>query len=221
MSVVKGTRDDLQIQRDVLDELNWDPRIAPAEIGVEVDDGVVTLRGTVSNYAKLRAAEALAVRVAGVKALHDHLEVLAVPEDDIELARRAALALSLDADVPQGAITCTVRDGVLTIRGDVDHDYQRRAAEQALSRLSGVRELVLEVEVRGHTRDDAELMSDLRAALQRRVPWVNLVGFSVHGGVVTLSGWVRSLADRSAVEETAWRTRGVRHVQDRVAVIGV
>ena len=215
-----GARSDLEIQGDLIDELNWDPRFAPAEIGIEVDDGVVTLRGTVSSYAKLRAAAALAARVAGVKAVHDHLEVLTAPEDDVELARKAALALSLDADVPERALTTTVREGVLTIRGAVDHDYQRRAAEHALSRLGGVRELVMDVDVRGHTREDPEILSDLKSALQRRVPHVNLVGFSVHGGVVTLSGWVRSLSDRAAVEETAWRTRGVRHVVDRVIVIG-
>jgi osmotically-inducible protein OsmY len=218
---LKRGRSDLEIQRDLLEELNWDPRFAPAEVGIEVDDGVVTLRGTVSSYAKLRAAEELAARVAGVLAVHDHLEVLTAPEEDVELARRAALALSLDADVPEGALTCTVRDGVLTIRGIVDHDYQRRAAERAVSRLSGVRRLTMDVEVRGHARDDAKILGDLRSALQRRVPWVNLVGFSVRGGAVTLSGWVRTLADRSAVEETAWRTRGVRHVVDRVVVMGI
>ncbi len=220
MASVMSGRNDLKIQTDVLDELNWDPRFAPAEVGIEVDDGVVTLRGTVSSYAKLRAAEGIAARVTGVKAVHDHLEVLMAPEDDVELARKAALALSLDADVPEGALSCAVRDGVLTLRGAVDHDYQRRAAEQAVSRLAGVRELTMDVEVRGHTRDDAEILSDLRSALQRRVPWVNLVGFSVHSGVVTLSGWVRSLADRATIEETAWRTRGVRHVVDRVVVMG-
>ena len=152
-------RTDLEIQSDLIDELSWDPRFAPAEIGIEVDDGVVTLRGTVSSYAKLRAAAALAARVHGVMAVHDHLEVLAAPEDDVELARNAALALSLDADVPERALTTTVREGVLTVRGAVDHDYQRRAAEHALSRLAGVRELVIDVEVRGQTRGDAEISS--------------------------------------------------------------
>jgi len=221
MSVSTTSRNDLHIQEDVLVELNWDPRFTPAEVGVEVDGGVVTLQGTVSSYPKLRVAAELASRVPGVRAVVNALEVRPPDAiDDLALATRARLALELDADVPNERIECFVRDGVLTLRGSVDHAYQRRAAEAAVARLEHLRGVDIEIDVRGHLRSDAEIHRDLHDALHRRVPGAKGIDLNVNAGTVTLSGRVPTLAERTEAEETAWGSRGVRHVIDRVVVMG-
>ena len=214
-------RSDLEIHNAAVAELDWDDRFAPGELGVEVDDGVVTLRGTVSSYAKVRAASDLVSRIAGVRAVVNDLTV-AHPGmgDDVALAARARAALEMDADVPNERIECLVRDGRVTLRGSVDHAYQREAAESAVAHLSGLRGLEVEIDVRGHTRGDADVARDLAEALARRVAWADVVRAEVANGVVTLSGRVPTLADRLAAEATAWRTRGVRHVVDRIRLIG-
>lgn len=214
-------RSDLEIHAAAVAELDWDPRFDPGELGIEVDEGVVTLRGTVSSYAKLSAAAALVARMPGVRAVVNRLEVR--PEtthDDVTLAMRARTALEMDADVPSEGIECFVREGCVTLSGAVDHAYQRNAAEDAIATLDGVRDLQVRIEVRAHTRSDAEIDRDLADALRRRVSWADRVDHRVENATVTLSGRVPTLPDRLAAEETAWRTRGVRHVLDHITVTG-
>lgn len=214
-------RSDLEIHAEIVAELDWDDRFDPGELGVEVDDGIVTLRGTVSSYAKLRAATDLVARIAGVRAVVDRLVVRApLAQDDVALATRARMALEMDADVPHERIECVVRGGSLTLRGTVDHAYQKRAAEDAIANLEGLQTLANEIEIRGRSRNDADIDRDLRDALRRRVPFADRVRCSVANGTVDLSGRVPMLAERLAAEETAWRTRGVRHVLDHIVVTG-
>jgi osmotically-inducible protein OsmY len=221
MTAATIRRSDLDIHTDVVAELDWDARLDPGEVGVEVDDGVVTLRGTIATYPKLRAAADLAARVPGVRAVVNDLAVRAAEwYDDLSIASGARIALELDPDVPNERIECFVRDGRITLRGSVDHAYQRRAAEAAVARINGMRGLDLEIEVRGHTRGDAAIQDDVRDALRRRLPWASLVGVAVAEGTVTLSGRVPSLSDRLDAEETAWRGRGVRQVIDHIVVMG-
>jgi len=214
-------RTDLAIHEQIVAELDWDARFDPAEIGIEVDDGVVTLRGTVSSYSKLRAAIDLVARTVGVRAVVDRLVVRSpMAQDDVSLATRARMALEMDSDVPNERIECIVRDGRLTLRGVVDHAYQRKAAENAVASLEGLQELESEIEIRGHTRSDIDIDHDLRDALKRRVAWADRIEHRVDNATVTLSGRVPTLADRLAAEDTAWRTRGVRHVLDHIIVTG-
>ncbi len=212
-------RPDLAIHADAVAELDWDPRFDPGELGVEVEDGVVILRGTVSSYAKIAVAEALVARVGGVRAVVNELEVRpqSTP-DDVTLAMRARMALELDADVPNDRIECLIREGRLVLRGTVDHVYQRTAAERAVANLEGLRALEDRIEVRGHTRSDVEIERELGDALKRRVAWAEHVEHRVDNATVTLSGRVPTLRDRLDAEETAWRTRGVRHVIDHIVV---
>jgi len=221
MTAATIRRSDLEIHTDVVAELDWDARLDPGEVGVEVDDGVVTLRGTIATYPKLHAAANLAARVPGVRAVVNELAVREAEwYDDLSIASGARLALELDPDVPNGRLECFVRDGRITLRGSVDLAYQRLAAEAAVSRINGMRGLDLEIEVRGHSRGDAAIHDDIRDALRRRLPWAKLVRVAVVDGTVTLSGRVPSLIDRLAAEETAWRGRGVRHVIDHLLVMG-
>ena len=214
-------RTDLEIHERIVSELDWDARFDAGEVGVETDDGIITLRGTVSSYSKLRAAEELAGRVPGVRAIVNELLVRDKgSERDLELAERARTALEMDAEVPSDRIECIVRNGHVKLRGTVDHAYEREAAEAAVGHIEGVRGLEIEIEIRGHTRGDGEIERDLSAALERRHGWDRAVEHHVENGVVTLSGRVPALADRIAAEATAWRTRGVRGVVDRIRVMG-
>lgn len=214
-------RSDLRVHEDVVAELDWDARFDPGELGVEVDDGIVTLRGTVSSIAKLNAAADVAARIPGVRAIVNELTVQPAHElDDLTLASQARLALEMDSDVPNERIDCVVRERRLTLRGSVDHAYQRDAARRAVSHLGGLYGVDIAIDVRGHTRGDPAIDRDLHDALQRRAIRADHLSYRVENGEVTLSGRVPELADRLAAEEIAWRTRGVRHVIDQIEVTG-
>ena len=222
VSSITADRADLRLQDEVAAEIGWDPRFTPGEVGVEVDQGVVTLRGTVSSYQKLVTAGGIAAGVAGVKAVANDL-VVQPPEraerDDTSIARAVRWALQWDADVPDERIECIVREGTVTLRGTVEHAYQRSAAVGAASRLIGVRRVVDEVAVERTQRGDADICADLKAELQPRMPWANMVGFRSRGGLVVLSGFVRTAEERLAAEKVAWEVPGVRHVLNSIALI--
>jgi len=133
-------RTDTELQMDVQEELKWEPSVTASEIGVAVNDGVVTLSGTVPNYAEKWAAEKAARRVAGVKAIAEELEVQpfgAHKRSDTEIAEAAVRAIKWHVWVPTG-IQATVENGWVTLRGEVNWEYQRQAAIDAVSYLPGV-----------------------------------------------------------------------------------
>src|SRR5437762_10013388 len=133
---------DEQIQRDVLAELKWDARVQPNEIGVAVKDGVVTLTGWVNAYSKKWAAEEAAHRVHGVKAVANDIEVRLSSADertDSDIAAAAVRALEWDAFVPIERLDVTVSKGWVTLKGDVEWQYQKEDAERVVRRLAGVK----------------------------------------------------------------------------------
>src|SRR5437879_13255185 len=135
-------RSDEQIQKDVLAELKWDARVQPNEIGVAVKDGIVTLMGWVESYTKKWAAEEAAHRVRGVKAVANDIEVrLPSPAErtDADIAAAAIHALEWDAFVPVDKLDVTVSKGWVTLKGDVEWQYQKQDAERVVRRLSGVK----------------------------------------------------------------------------------
>src|SRR5438128_4593804 len=141
-TVVRGARTDEEIQRDVLNELKFEPRVQPNEIGVVVKDGVVTLTGWVDSYAKKWAAEEAAHRVRGVKAVANDIEVrLPVSDErtDADIAAAAVRALEWDAFVPVDKLDITVSNGWVTLKGEVEWQFQKEDAERVIRRLSGVR----------------------------------------------------------------------------------
>ena len=135
------TRTDEEIQREVLDELKWDARVQPNEIGVAVKDGVVTLTGEVNTYIKKWAAEDAALRVRGVKAVANDIEVH-LPTDaertDADIAAAAVRALEWDTLIPAGKVKVKVAKGWVTLEGEVEWHYQKDEAERTVRRLSGV-----------------------------------------------------------------------------------
>ena len=223
MTTALGTRTDPEIQRDVLEELDWDPQAQPTEIGVSVADGVVTLTGRVDSYARRWAAQRCAHRVRGVRAVADDLEVR-LPgldsQDDAELALAAVRALEWDSFVPAERLDVTVSAGWLMLRGEVEFGFQRRTAERELRRLRGVRGLTNLVEVRPTTPpSDEQTRRDLQRVLIRRTG-TERVDVQVTGDIVVLSGVVRSWWQRDEAERAAWSTPGVREVHDRLVVAG-
>src|SRR5258705_6986560 len=139
MGTASPTRTDGQIQRDVLDELNWDARVQPNEIGVAVKDGIVTLIGWVDSYTKKWAAEDAAKRVRGVKAVANDIEVRLPFESertDADLAAAAIRALEWDAAIPRDAVKVTVSKGWVTLEGEVEWEYQKEDAERAVRALT-------------------------------------------------------------------------------------
>ena len=133
---------DEQIQADALDELKWDTRVRPNEIGVVVNDGIVTLTGWVDSYLKKMAAEQAAHRVQGVKAVANDIEVRlpsSSERTDADLAAAVLNALRWDAFIPAGKLDVTVSKGWVTLKGEVEFQFERRDAERAVERLSGVK----------------------------------------------------------------------------------
>ncbi|MCX5066787.1 BON domain-containing protein [Micromonospora lupini] len=226
MAIATITRTDQDIQSAVLDELTWEPRVQPHEIGVTVAEGVVTLTGRVDSYAKKWAGERAAHRVVGVRAVANDLTVQLPGSDeraDPDLAAAAGHALEWDAFVPIEKLQVTVSAGWVTLHGEVEWEYQRRAAERAVCRLTGVRGVSNGVTVRpSASPDSASLAGRIVDALARAgATEAERITVRVHGDTAVLAGLVHSMPERAEVEQVAWSAPGIREVQNHIAVAPV
>lgn len=226
MAIAEISRTDQDIQSAVLDELTWEPRVQPHEIGVTVAEGVVTLTGRVDSYAKKWAAERAAHRVARVRTVANDVAVQlesGTERTDPDLAAAASHALEWDAFVPIEKLQVTVSAGWVTLHGDVEWEYQRRASERAVSRLAGVRGVSNGITVRPAAppdgRDLAERIVD--ALARAGATEAERVSVRVHGDTVVLAGLVHSMPERAEVEQVAWSAPGIREVQNHIAVAPV
>jgi len=223
MATATITRTDEEIQRDVLDELKWDARVQPNEIGVMVRDAVVTLTGWVDNYAKKWSAERTSHRVRGVRAVANDVEVqlpTAAERTDPDIGAAATRALEWDAFVPIDKLDVTVSNGWVMLRGEVEWEYQRRAAERAVRRLSGVRGVTNGITVRPRENPSPdELRRRIEDALVRSVETdANRLTIQIQGNRVVLNGTVRSWLEREEAERVAWSAPGVSTVDNRIKV---
>ena len=212
---------DIQLRQKVLDELEFDPVIDAAHIGVTVDGYVVTLTGHVSSYAEKLAAEAAVRRVRGVRAIAEEIEVRYPGHkqtSDDEIARRALSILRWDVFVPHEAIKLTVHKGLVTLAGEVQRYFQKYAAESAIRKLSGVTGVVNDITIKP-TANVANIKGKIEDALKRHAE-VEAEGIrvTVLNDEVTLDGKVDSWDERQAVISAAWSAPGVRSVEDNLTV---
>lgn len=215
-------KSDMELQKDVAEELKWEPRVKHEEIGISVRDGVVTLTGTVPDYAQRRAAARAAERVAGVRAVAQEL-VVKVPESsrksDTELAHQVVNALAWDIEVPDQKIKARVEDGWVTLEGEVDWQYQRNSAERAVRYLTGIKGVSNLVQIKAHA-SPYDVAQHIKAALHRSAEADSRkINVTATNGKVTLTGTVRSWPERADAERAAWSASGVTAVDDRLAVV--
>jgi hyperosmotically inducible protein len=211
---------DLKLRQDVLEGLDYEPSVSAAHIGVAVDKGVVILSGHVANYAEKTAAIAAVRQLKEARAIADEIEVR-YPSDkktaDDEIAKRAIDILGWDITVPSGAIQVRIRDGLVTLSGSVDWFYQKKAAEEDVRKLSGVRGVINDIEIKPRVRA-ADVKRKIENALRRRTE-IEANGLRVtirDNSTVVLEGKVDNWDERHAVETAAWSAPGVTSVDDRL-----
>jgi len=212
---------DKSLKTLVENELQWEPSLDDSRIGVAVSRGVVTLSGSVETYAEKLAAEHAAQRVKGVRGVALDLDVRPFGDsgaDDDEVAKRALNSLDWNTMVPKGAVKVAVDNGVVTLMGDLDWQYQRDAAERAVQRLYGVRSVINQIHIRPKAAA-GDVKSRIVAALHRqaRIDADNIT-VTVDGGKVRLDGKVNAWGDRGVIERAAWAAPGVVAVEDRVTI---
>ncbi len=223
MTLLTKTKTDADIQRDVLDELKWDARVQPNEVGVAVKDGVVTLTGWVDSYTKKWAAEEAAHRVRGVEAVADDIEVRLAGSDqrtDTDLAVAAKRAIEWDALVPIEKVDITVSKGWVTLDGEVEWQYQKDDAERVIRRITGVRGVTNLIKVRPKVRSSAtDLRQRIESALVRSAETdAENITVEVNGDKVILRGKVRAWAEKQEAERVAWSAPGVSSVDNRIQI---
>jgi osmotically-inducible protein OsmY len=216
-----GTTKD--IREAVEAELEFDPLVDDADIHVVNINGDVALNGTVPSYPQYLEAAAAAQRVAGVRNVHNHLQVVLPDEDDRDdawLTTAANNALTLNVTVPDG-VEATARDGNLTLTGPVEFGRQREAAELAVAGLTGVRNVKDEIEI-SYDADPVDVTGLVQDALDRNalVEDDSDVSVDVSGNTVTLRGHVRTWAERDAVVGATWMASGVVQVCDDLDITG-
>lgn len=212
---------DAEIKKDVLSELLWDPLVSETRVGVTVNEGVVTLTGHLDTYAEKVAAKRAAERVAGVKAIAVEIDVIPVgshQRSDTEIALAAEHALSWNTSVPQGRVKVTVEKGWVTLKGDVDWNFQRRAVERTVRPLKGVVGITDNIQLKT-LPVPLKLQERIQDALTRQaMREARRIEVSVEGSEVTLRGHVHSWAERNAAEGASWSAPGVTRVNNQLLV---
>ena len=213
---------DKELQRDILDELAWEPRVDAADIGVSVEDGVVILNGRVKSLIEKWVAERVAQRVQGVRAVTDEL-IVKLPGDnqysDADLAIAAANALDWNASVPRSRIKLVVEDGWIDLKGNVDYQYQKDAAGDAVRVLKGVQGIRNFIIVTPSSISPRDIKQKIEKALERAAQVdAQKITVETEGGKVTLHGDVKTWAEREEAERAAWAAPGVFEIENDIRI---
>jgi osmotically-inducible protein OsmY len=215
-------KSDRDIERDVRDELQWDPDLDATDIAVSVKDGVVTLTGFVKSYTDKYESEAAAKRVAGVAGVANDLEVRMPSVDerpDPEIARDAVSSIKGQLPISSEHIKVVVKNGWVTLEGQVEWQYQKNTAESAVRRIKGVKG-VSNLIVLKPRAEPTEIKSKIMEAFKRNAELdANRIHIEANGSEVILKGTVRSWIEREEAERVAWSAPGVTRVEDRIVVV--
>jgi osmotically-inducible protein OsmY len=214
-------KSDFQIQKDVMDELKWDPFISISEIGVSVKNGVVTLSGHVDTYSKKLAAEKAAKKVAGVKAIAEDLTVGISPsyrKTDAEIAEAVISALKWHSAVQDEKIKITVEDGTVKLEGEVDWEYQRNNVKTAVENLTGVRSVLDLIMVKPRITP-TDIQQKISAAFHRSATLDSgKITAEIIGSKVIIHGKVRSFMEKEDAERAVWNAPGVTSVESKIQI---
>ena len=212
---------DSEIERDVRDELKWDPDLDATDIAVSVSDGVVTLAGFVKNFVDKYEAETAAKRVAGVVAVANDIEVRVPSIDerpDPDIARDAVAALKSQLPLSSEHIKVILKNGWITLEGQVEWQYQRTTAENAVRRIKGFMGVTNSIRLEPKAKP-SEIKRKIQEAFRRNAEVdSNRIIVDADGSVVTLKGTVRSWMEREEAERAAWAAPGVTSVIDQIVV---
>lgn len=212
---------DAKIREDVLDQLAWESDVDDRQIGVAVENGVVTLSGVVNSYTSKMAAEKAAKKVYGVKAVAEDIEVKygdAFKKTDKEIAKAAVNALEWNISVPDDKIMVKVEDGWVYLSGEVKWDYQRKAAKKAVENLLGVKYVANNITLKQKV-EATDIKNKIKKAFERAADVdAKKISVEVDEHTVTLRGTVRSLAEKEEARKTAYASPGVYNVINKINV---
>jgi osmotically-inducible protein OsmY len=212
----------VDLQKDVQDAIKWEPLLSAAEIGVTAKEGIVTLSGTVDSYWKKTEAEEAAKNVAGVKAVVEKIVIKfannSFAKDDNEIAMEVVNAFKWNIEVPNDKVKVKVEKGWVTLAGELEWNFQREAAKNAVRDLLGVAGVTNNISIKADIQDEIE-RKDIENALERN--WSlsdRQINVKVSGTKVTLTGTVESWYQKSEAARIAWKARGVWSVENDLVV---
>jgi osmotically-inducible protein OsmY len=213
-------KDDSQIQRDIMTELRWDPSIDSDQITVAVKDGIATLSGSLPHYFEKSSAEKAAQRVGGVRAVADEMTINLLgsyERSDADIAEAALSALKWNYQVPDG-VKVSVDRAWITLSGETQWDYERNAAEDAVTLLMGVRGVTNNISIKSSVQS-SDIKTRIEDALKRSAESEGRkINVAVDGSEVTLTGNVHSFSEMEVAKLAAWGAKGVMTVENNLVL---